>query len=114
MQTLINIVKYVQNVFRELLCQHKWVFWHTRFIVDPKSKSHIRHLNGKIQYNQYRLCEKCNKKQSWKQAFENSKWIRSYRTLDPNIKTINIELKIAGEESKADKRNRLIEKILKK
>lgn len=105
-------------MFRELLCQHKWLFWHTRFIVDTKSlykwRRSIRNLNGKIEYNQFRQCEKCGKKQMWRQRFEGSKWIRSYRNLDPNNRNIDKVLKIPGEESITDKRDRLINQILKK
>lgn len=49
----------------------------------------------------------------WKQKFEGSKWIRTYRKLDINNRIIDMVLKISGEETKADKRDRLIDQILK-
>lgn len=105
-------IRNIHHSLKELFCNHNWLFWHTRFIVN-NPKSHIKHLNGKIQYNQFRQCERCGKKQKWKQKFEGSKWIRTYRKLDINNRTIDMVLKILGEETKADKRDRLIDQILK-
>ena len=108
---LHEAIQHIHNLFKEIICKHNWVYWHTRYRIVDK-KSHISYLDGKINYNQIRECSKCNKQQTLKLGFRNPGWYTSYRELDINKPIIDMYLKVAGSETKSEKRDRLINKIL--
>lgn len=104
----INFFNNIKILLSEILCSHNWRYWHVKLSSDKRS------LDGTILRNKYRRCKKCNKQQSFKMIPKNSRWDPSSMNLPENKDIINVSVKQIGTESKQEKRDKLLSKILDK
>lgn len=100
----MNIIQIIKFYFKQLLCDHSWRYWNVRLHSDRSG------VNGTI-LPRWRKCDKCHKQQQKRI----SGWVKSIKTLPDDNDTIDVDVRIVGEpETKQEKRDRLINNILKK
>lgn len=107
----ISMYYSISLLTRRYFCSHNYIYWKMRMVVDNKN-SHLNHLNGR-QLVKWRKCDKCGKKQELSMIPGNWKWKTTYRNLPDSINVIDVEIRQLGEEAKSEKRDRLINQILK-
>jgi len=93
------------------LCRHDMIYYDTKWVVDPELKSLYR-FNGELFKNSLCECKKCGiKKKMSMRVGEFGKWkITDFKT--PKNNFVLFELKEIGRETKRQKRERLISKLL--
>lgn len=99
-------VDFYSVFFKKTFCNHDYKFWKMRMIIED------RYLNNR-EMVKWRKCNKCGKKQELSMKPGDFKWKKTYRDLPDNKNIIDVELKRVGHESKSEKRNRIINSLLK-
>ena len=98
----------VKTTSIRLFCNHDWRYWNV------KLNSKRQGIDGTV-LRRWRRCEKCDKQQKLNMIPGNWNWERSNRLLPEDTDTVEVDVRLMGEpESKSDRRDKIIDKILKK
>lgn len=109
----------LRNIFLDiklLLCRHEMIYFDMVWIVDTDDKSdpNYKRFNGKVWKDSFCECQKCGaQKRKSRKVGEWGKWLNC--EFKPN-KDLEVEVEILPYrgETKKQKRDRLINEILKK
>lgn len=110
-QPYMSLYESISVLTKQTFCNHNYRFWKMKMLVYNK-KSNLRHLDGR-EMLKWRKCNKCGKKQELSMIPGEWKWKKTYRNLPDNKNVIDVEIRQLGEETKSEKRDRLINQILK-
>jgi len=95
-----------------MLCDHVYQTWDMRF--DASESEKLKRLHGDTFKNAFRKCVKCDKQAEALSMIPGQfGWKKTYRDLPENQTIIDVEIFGFGEETKRQKRDRLIRDILK-
>lgn len=102
-----NIYRFLLDSIKKIFCKHDFKYWKMRFISNRESLNNVEMIR-------WRECQSCGKKQELNRTPGNWKWVRTGKELPINTDTIDVNVYLVGEESKSDKRDKLIDSILSK
>ena len=95
-----------------MLCDHVYQTWDMRF--DASESEKLKRLHGDTFKNAFRKCVKCDKQAEALSMIPGQfGWKKTYRNLPEDQTIIDVEVFGFGEETKREKRDRLIRDILK-
>ena len=95
-----------------MLCDHVYQTWDMRF--DASESEKLKRLHGDTFKNAFRKCVKCDKQAEALSMIPGQfGWKKTYRDLPEDQTIIDVEVFGFGEETKREKRDRLIRDILK-
>jgi len=95
-----------------MFCDHVYQTWDMRF--DASESEKLKRLHGDTFKNAFRKCVKCDKQAEALSMIPGQfGWKKTYRDLPENQTIIDVEIFGFGEETKRQKRDRLIRDILK-
>jgi len=115
MKKILNII-FPIYIFRVILkspffCRHKMIFYDMRWVMDPNS-SLYRH-NGKIWKDSFCECQRCGiKKKMIMLPGRWGEWKRSHFET-PKNGIVEVEIFEIGRETRSQKRDRIINNLLK-
>jgi len=99
-------------LIKMMFCDHVYQTWDMK--INSEESDKLKRLNGKIFHNHFRKCVKCEKvAESLSMIPGEFKWKKTYIDLPKNKTVIEVEVMGFGEETKAMKRDRIINSILK-
>lgn len=105
------LYKSISTFTKQTFCNHDYRFWKMRMVVDNQNSS-LKHLHGN-EMVKWRKCDKCGKKQELSMIPGEWHWKTTYNNLPDSTNVIDVEIRQLGEETKSEKRDRLINQILK-
>ena len=107
----MNFYQMVKNDFvpflKKLFCDHVYQTWDMRMVCENDKR-----FDGNIIKDRYRKCVKCGRCQELKMIPRDFKWVKSYQHLPSNKNIIDVEIILYGQETKRQKRDRIIRDIL--
>jgi hypothetical protein len=99
-------------LIKMMFCDHVYQTWDMRF--DASESEKLKRLHGDTFKNAFRKCVKCDKQaESLSMIPGQFGWKKTYRGLPKDQTVIDVEIFGFGEETKRQKRDRLIRDILK-
>jgi len=94
------------------LCRHRMIFYDMKWVVDSNSKRFYDRFNGKVWKDSFCECQKCGiKKRMIMLPDRWGEWKNSYFET-PKNGVVEVEIFEMGTETKRQKRDRLISKLL--
>ncbi len=104
----MGILQVIKFYFKQLTCKHTWRYWNVRLHSDRSN------IEGKV-LPRWRKCNVCHKQEKTKMTPGDWKWVKSTKQLPNDTDIVDVNVRAIGEpETKQEKRNRLINNILKK
>ena len=95
-----------------MICDHVYQTWDMRF--DASESEKLKRFHGDTFKDAFRKCVKCDKQAEALSMIPGQfGWKKTYRDLPKNQTIIDVEVFGFGEETKREKRDRLIRDILK-
>lgn len=95
-----------------MLCDHVYQTWDMRF--DASESEKLKRFHGDTFKDAFRKCVKCDKQAEALSMIPGQfGWKKTYRDLPENQTIIDVKVFGFGEETKREKRDRLIRDILK-
>lgn len=111
-QDIVRLYQDIKPLVKIMSCDHVYQTWDMR--IDASDSQDLKRFHGKVFKDAFRKCVKCEK-----QAEELSMipgkfgWKKTYKELPKNQTVIDVEVIGFNEETKAMKRDRVINSILK-
>ena len=109
----VHIFATLKDNFRKYFCRHQMRYWDMKWIVEDKNSHIYERFNDKVWPDSFCQCQKCGIK--YKRIYLPKKWGEWKKSdFKPNkTNVIEVEIYEFGTMSKKQKRDRLIENILK-
>jgi len=111
LSTLIKTFKSLKSVLKICFCNHVYQTWDLKF--DTEDSKILGKLHGRVFQGHFRKCLKCDKGGEYLSLIPKQiKWKKTHMELPENKLVINVKMSGYGEETKAEKRDRILEKLL--
>ena len=108
---LVRIYDGLVPLVKIMFCDHVYQTWDMRF--DASESEKLKRLHGDTFKDAFRKCVKCDKQAEALSMIPGQfGWKKTYRDLPKNQTIIDVEVFGFGEETKREKRDRLIRDIL--
>ena len=108
----INLYQWIKSLVKILFCDHVYQTWDMRF--DASESEKLKRLHGDTFKAAFRKCVKCDKQAEALSMIPGQYgWKKTYRELPKNKTVIDVEIFGFNEETKAMKRDRVINSLLK-
>ena len=108
----VNLYQWIKHLVKMIFCDHVYQTWDMRF--DASESEKLKRFHGQTFKDAFRKCVKCDKgAEALSMIPGQFKWKKTYIDLPKDQTVIDVEVMGMFEETKAMKRDRIINKILK-
>jgi len=108
----VNLYRWLLPLIKMMFCDHVYQTWDMRF--DASESEKLKRFHGHTFKDAFRKCVKCDKgAEALSMIPGEFGWKKTYRDLPKDKTVIEVEVMGFDEETKAMKRDRIINKILR-
>lgn len=108
----VNLYQWLKPLVKILFCNHVYQTWDMR--LDASESEKLKRFHGQTFNDAFRKCVKCDKgAEALSMIPGQFGWKKTYRELPKDQTVIDVEVMGMFEETKAMRRDRIINKILK-
>lgn len=108
----VNLYQWLKPLVKILFCNHVYQTWDMR--LDASESEKLKRFHGQTFNDAFRKCVKCDKgAEALSMIPGQFGWKKTYRELPKDQTVIDVEVMGMFEETKAVRRDRIINKILK-
>lgn len=108
----VNLYQWIKSLVKILFCDHVYQTWDMR--LDASCSEIFKRFHGEVFKDSFRKCVKCDKQsENLRMVPGQYGWKKTNRELPKNKTVIDVDIFGFGEETKAMKRDRVINSLLK-
>jgi hypothetical protein len=108
--SLYSLVKSIIN--SPFFCRHEMIFYDMKLVVDSESKNLYNRINGEVWRSSFCECKKCGVKKRMIMLPGRWEW-KNYYFETPKNGVVEVEISEWGNDTKSQKRDRIINNLLK-
>ena len=108
----VNLYQWIKPLIKMIFCDHVYQTWDMR--LDASDSEIFKRFHGELFKNSFRKCVKCGKQSEYlRRVTGQYGWKKTDRELPKDKTVIDVEIIGFGEETKVNRRDRIINSLLK-